>query len=94
MRQIDFNRGWFFSEKGTERCGAVTLPHDAMIHTKRDPSMRNYFLLAGFHGGEYHYRKTFYVPYEAAQKTLLLEFEAVYCMSEVLVNGVKRKEKP
>ena len=38
-------------------------------------------MLAGFEGGKYIYTKTFYVPEEYSEKTLILEFEAVYCMA-------------
>ena len=87
MKKIDFNHGWVFTQEGTERRTEVTLPHDAMINTERNPNMRNYFLLAGFEGGKYIYTKRFFVSKEEEGKTYLLEFEAVYCMSEVYVNG-------
>ncbi len=93
MKRIDFNHDWIFTQEGTGRCETVTLPHDAMINTDRNPKMRNYFLLAGFEGGKYIYTKTFHVPEEYARKTLILEFEAVYCMSRVYVNGELAYEK-
>ena len=94
MKKIDFNHDWIFTQEGTDRCEAVTLPHDAMINTDRNPEMRNYFLLAGFEGGKYVYTKAFYVPEEYNEKTLILEFEAVYCMTTVYVNGKNVYEKP
>lgn len=94
MKKIDFNHDWVFTQVGTERREKVTLPHDAMIHTDRNPGMRNYFLLAGFEGGTYVYTKTFHAPKEYSHKTLILEFEAVYCMSRVYINGEPVFEKP
>lgn len=94
MKKMDFNHDWTFTQEGTERFETVTLPHDAMINTDRNPQMRNYFLLAGFEGGKYIYTKTFHVPEEYSRKTLILEFEAVYCMSKVYVNGELACEKP
>ena len=94
MKKIGFNHDWVFTQEGTNRFETVTLPHDAMINTDRNPGMRNYFLLAGFEGGKYIYTKTFYVPEEYSEKTLILEFEAVYCMTTVYVNGKAVYEKP
>ena len=94
MKKIGFNHDWVFTQEGTNRFETVTLPHDAMINTDRNSGMRNYFLLAGFEGGKYIYTKTFYVPEEYSEKTLILEFEAVYCMATVYVNGKAVYEKP
>lgn len=94
MRRIDFNHNWIFTQEGTTRREEVTLPHDAMIHTDRNPDMRNYFLLAGFEGGKYIYTKKFMVEQEMQNKVLILECEAVYCMGKVLVNGQLVKEHP
>lgn len=94
MKKIDFNQGWLFEDKERNRREQVILPHDAMINTERDPGMRTYFLLAGFHGGTYEYTKKFFVPKEAEGQRWVLEFEAIYCMSTVSVNGQKVCEKP
>ncbi len=94
MKKIDFNHDWIFTQEGTRRRETVTLPHDAIINTDRNPGMRNYFLLAGFEGGKYIYTKTFHAPEEYRHKTLILEFEAVYCMSRVYINGEPVCEKP
>lgn len=87
MKKIDFNHNWLFTQEGTNRRVEVTLPHDAMINTERNPKMRNYFLLAGFEGGKYIYTKRFFLQKEDEKRTFILEFEAIYCMSEVYVNG-------
>ena len=94
MKKIDFNHDWIFTQEGTERQELLTLPHDAMINTDRNPGIRNYFLLAGFEGGKYIYTKSFHAPEEYCQKTLILEFEAVYCMSRVYINGEPVCGKP
>lgn len=94
MKKTDFNQGWIFEDRERKRREQVILPHDAMINTERDPDMRTYFLLAGFHGGTYEYTKQFYVPEEARGQRWILEFEAIYCMSEISVNGRKACEKP
>lgn len=94
MKKIDFNHDWIFTQEGTGRREEVTLPHDAMINTDRNPQMPVYFLLVGFEGGRYIYTKRFHVPKEYENKTLILEFEAVYCMSTVYVNGVEVCKKP
>lgn len=48
MKKIDFNHDWIFTQEDTERQELLTLPHDAMINTDRNPGIRNYFLLAEF----------------------------------------------
>lgn len=94
MRKTEFNQDWIFEDRERNRREQVILPHDAMINTERDPEMRTYFLLAGFHGGTYEYTKKFFVPEEAKNQRWILEFEAVYCMSTVSVNGREVCEKP
>lgn len=93
MRAIPWNTGWQFQREGMSCWEDITLPHDAMLHTDRNPEQSNYFLLAGFEGDTYHYRKTFLAPEEDRGKTLLLYFEGVYCCASVAVNGVAQKEK-
>lgn len=89
MKKNSFNTGWLFEDEASGQKEQVTLPHDAMINTERNPQMRNYFLTAGFQGSRYRYTKKFFVPEEYRDKTVILEFEAVYCMSTVLLNGEK-----
>lgn len=88
MQKQDFNRGWYFYRDGNEAAGEfVNLPHDAMIHEKRD--CENTAGLGYFPGGKYGYTKRFTVPEECREKTLLLEFEGVYRHADVFVNGQK-----
>lgn len=93
MQAKSFHTGWQFWRNSDLCREKVTLPHDAMLHTDRNPEQNNYFLLAGYQGGTYHYQKTFFVPKEDEGKTLLLYFEGVYCCATVSVNGVVQKEK-
>ena len=53
MNAQNWNTDWQFEAVQTGRSHPVTLPHDGMIHTNRDPSIRNYFLSAGFLGETY-----------------------------------------
>lgn len=87
MIRQSFNQDWLFTQEGTERREVVTLPHDAMLHTDRKTDGHIYFLLVGFRGGKYVYRKTFFAPAEYADKDVILELEGVYCTGYVQVNG-------
>lgn len=93
MKRVDFNRDWKFTDAANGREEMVTLPHDGMINTRREPGGATYFLLAGFRGGDYVYMKELELTPELEGKRLVLEFEAVYCMTDVFVNGVKAAEK-
>ena len=42
MKKMDFNQDWLFWKEGAgEKKQIVALPHDAMIHEKRDPKCLN-----------------------------------------------------
>ncbi|MFG1961953.1 glycoside hydrolase family 2 TIM barrel-domain containing protein [Nonomuraea sp. NPDC049028] len=71
----------------------VTLPHDAMIEQVRVPSEEGG---AGgyFPGGEYEYRKTFFVPEEHRGKRVVIEFEGVYRDAVVFINGDYAGQRP
>lgn len=90
MRDIDFNRGWIFWREGAENARQrVTLPHDGLIDTPRNPDQENYFLLAGYEGRKLYYEKTFFVPEDEQKQEMILEFEAIFCNSTVYVNGTE-----
>lgn len=93
MKTLDFNRGWNFSCPDG-RSSNVTLPHDAMLNTERskEPGF-TWFLLAGWQGNDYTYTKTLTITQELLHKHLELEFEGVYCMTTVAVNGQQVCEK-
>lgn len=80
MKKTDFNRGWFCNGK------AVTLPHDAMLHTERRADAGSGSSGAYFSGGRYTYEKTFEKP---GEEHVILEFEGVYKNACVFVNGTE-----
>ena len=75
--QIDFCKNWEFSKIGDEGSMLVTLPHDAMIHEKREAECESGSAGAYFPGGVYEYKKTFDVPTEWEGKKVLIRFEGV-----------------
>lgn len=78
MKKIAFNDHWTCNGK------AVTLPHDAMLHEKRDPRAACGSAGAFFPGGRYLYEKSFQRP-EAGH--VLFQFEGVYKNARVFING-------
>ena len=91
MKCIDINDGWLFTRVSSGECETVTLPHDAIINTDRNPDQHNYFLLAGFEGGQFLYEKTLTLP---EGKTCVLELEACYCMTKIYVNDQLAVDHP
>lgn len=95
MRKVDFNEGW------TCRCLTrdeaeypVTLPHDAMWSEERTETSKGENNIGWFEGGDYEYRKLFFVPEDDRDKTILIEFEGVYHNAEVYLNGKKVLFRP
>lgn len=96
MKRYLFNDGWTFVNGSGSALSAlmgrppesrpVTLPHDCVIGTERveDPA---YASLGFYKGANVHYTKSFDVPAEWTDKTLVLEFEGVYQMAYVYVNN-------
>lgn len=89
MNRMEFNEGWLFCRQGEADCIPVTLPHDAMIHEQRTAEALGGSGHGYFPGGVYVYEKTFTVPADWADKTVMLEFEGVYRHSTVCINGKK-----
>ena len=93
MYKTSFNDGWIVSNilprhSGlTETREAVTLPHDATIHTPRNPDSKGHAHSGCWDGGEYRYEKRFVLPADDADKILMLEFEGVYMNAMVYVNN-------
>ena len=88
-----FNAGWLvrpkqnlFLELGGAAVDpvAVTLPHDAIIGTPRDPSASH--MNGYFSGGVWQYTKVFEVPSEWRERRVRLQFEGVYRDAMVYVN--------
>ncbi|MDL2327247.1 DUF4982 domain-containing protein [Ruminococcaceae bacterium OttesenSCG-928-A11] len=86
MLARDFNKGWLFHKDGGEQNAVlVDLPHDAQLRELRSPDMP---MDTGFFpGGKYVYTKHYVCPEELADKTILLEFDGVYMVATVWVNG-------
>ncbi len=81
MKKTSFNTGWTCNGQ------PVTLPHDAMIHEKRDAKNPSGSAQAFFPGGAYVYEKTFTAPEGFENGHHVLEFEGVYKNARVSVNG-------
>ena len=94
MKRLDFNSGWQFHKKGYTNSVAVTLPHDAMIHEKREADGPGGSGHGYFPGGVYVYEKTFTAPADWADKTVSLLFEGVYKNATVTVNGKEAGGRP
>lgn len=77
MNKTNFNDDW--------TCNGikVNLPHDAMIHLKRDPKAESGTAQAFFPGGIYKYEKVFKRP---DAKHAILQFEGVYKNAKVILN--------
>lgn len=86
MTVYDFTRNWTVEADGRPAT-AVTLPHDAMIHERRDRRCRNGANTGYFPGGVYTYRKTFAAPGEWRDRHVSLFFEGAYHRSTVSLNG-------
>ncbi|MET0861555.1 MAG: glycoside hydrolase family 2 TIM barrel-domain containing protein [Microbacterium sp.] len=102
MIRHPFTDGWAVGPKlgAFEAMGAsiepqpVTLPHDAMRDLPRSADS-DQGVGAGYHrGGVFEYVKTFDVPDEWREKTVLVEFEGVYRDAVVYVNGEFAAHQP
>lgn len=94
MIKKSWNDNWLFYKEGAEEKKEVMLPHDAMIHEKRDAACESGSAGAFFPGGKYVYEKRFSVSKDWSRKTVLLYFEGVYRNAVVFVNGEKAGERP
>lgn len=95
MIRTEFNKEWFCRcLTREEESYPVTLPHDAMIGEPRTPESMGRENIGWYIGGDYEYRKEFFVPADYRDKVVILEFEAVYHNAEVYVNGQKAAFRP
>lgn len=83
--KIDFNRGWYFQNKGKKI--PVNLPHDAMIHEEHDRRTNNGNRSGYYPGGSYQYTKEFTLSEDISGKQILVRFEGAYGDTMVSVNG-------
>lgn len=96
MIRQDFNHQWkcfigsaSFLEKlqlAQSDAATITLPHDAMVHEPRDPNTANGAQTGFYPGGNFEYVKTFDVPADWQDKTVIVEFEGVYQTAMVYLN--------
>lgn len=90
MEKIYFNRDWLYYMDGqADVKQLVHLPHDAMLHRKRIPGLKNGSYVGYFPSGDYWYEKHFFAPQDWEEKVIFLEFEGVYMDSTIYLNGEK-----
>jgi beta-galactosidase len=102
VKRTSFNADWQVRPKvshflellggGAEPWQAVTLPHDAMVHGRRDPDA--HWANGFFPGGVWQYEKTFLADEGWRGRRVLLEFEGVYRGASVWVNGALAGHRP
>ncbi|RKD71348.1 glycosyl hydrolase family 2 [Sinobaca qinghaiensis] len=89
MKKHAFHLDWEFRKEAAEEWKDIILPHDAMLTETRDAGCENGANTGYFPGGKYRYRKKFQIPESRDAENVILEFEGVYCNSEVFINGEK-----
>lgn len=99
MRGQSFNDGWRFrriAAAGEQDAPfeEVTLPHDAMIGETRSPQAVSGRNSGWFEGHDYEYVKTWVPAEDLLGKSLALEFEGVYHLAQVWVDGSLVAERP
>ncbi len=99
MRGQSFNDGWRFrriAAAGEQDAPfeEVTLPHDAMIGETRSPQAVSGRNSGWFKGRDYEYVKTWVPAEDLLGKSLALEFEGVYHLAQVWVDGSLVAERP
>ena len=93
MKKILFNDSWLFARQSDEFLGTptepyqkITLPHDAMLHEKRDRSLPGGRNTGYYPSGSYEYKKKFRFAPEWEGRKVQLLFEGIYAQSKVYVN--------
>lgn len=101
MKRERFNEQWRVSSKQGNFGVAtvvdektVTLPYDAMIHTKRKPNVVGTNKKGFFENGTWEYKKTFAAPADWKDRKVMLEFGGVYQRAMVYVNGDLAGQRP
>lgn len=97
MQCQNFNEDWTFEKAdqadrlkafyGNSDAVAVTLPHDAMIREKRDKDCPSGAQSGFYPGGVYTYEKKFMAQNEWKTQDVFLEFEGIYGIARVWING-------
>ena len=103
MIKHSFNHDWiagskqnaFASFAGTAAdAKPVTLPYDALRDQPRSADSTQGSHTAYYPGGHFEYTKTFDVPAEWRDKTVIVEFEGVYRDAMVYINGEFAAQRP
>ena len=94
MKTLSWNESWNYRKQGEEAWQAVTLPHDAMIHDRRETDSPGKDANGYFVGGVYEYEKRFTAPAEWENCHVEVEFGGVYRNSKVTLNDVLLAERP
>ena len=103
MIKQSFNRDWIAGPKQNAFAsfsGAapdtrpVTLPYDALRDQPRSADSGQGSHTAYYPGGLFEYTKTFDVPAEWRDKTVIVEFEGVYRDAMVYINGEFAAQRP
>jgi beta-galactosidase len=103
MIKQSFNAGWLAGPKQSAFAsfsGAapdirpVTLPYDALRDQPRSAGSAQGSHTAYYPGGQFEYTKTFDVPAEWRDKTVIFEFEGVYRDAMVYINGEFAAQRP
>ena len=94
MKASIFNQDWTVMKRSgsvglTAGSSAehIDLPYDAMIHEKRRADAIGSFRTGYFPNGVWEFKKSFFVPEEAAAQKLVFRFDGVYGHSSVYING-------
>src|SRR3712207_4241293 len=103
MIRESFNRDWLAGPKQSvfaSLAGAApeikpaTLPYDALRDRPRSADSDQGSHTAYYPGGHFEYTKTFDVPAEWRDKTVIFEFEGVYRDAMVYINGEFTAQRP
>ena len=94
MKKININRNWLI-QNGVpstipgmpQQTREVNLPHDFMIEGDVRQDSKNGALGGYYCGGTYSYTKKLTIPQEWEGQRILLNFEGVYGLAKVSVNG-------
>ncbi len=95
MKSTAWNTGWLFRHLDSdEPFVPVSIPHDAMQAEPRNELSPGGINTGWYEGRDYEYIRRFTPDKTFANKTVLLEFEGIYHLAEVYLNGEKRCERP
>lgn len=95
MKAINFNDHWKYKKMNEKtELKEVSIPHDAMLYEKRSADAMGGINSAYFLGYDYIYSKEFDMDSEFIDKKVIIEFEGVYHLAEVFINGTKIAYRP